>query len=164
MSPFGFTPTPRETIYQTFFDLVSGAEDSQGAPAFKTLSRKLTGWAQVASEEKPGLYQIQIDEDLKNELGSGIPYVDKASVELYIFVSQEDSELATSTLLNPLVDSVFAAMQPSDADEKQTLGGLIDDVRIGKVMYREGLMGPNAFAVIPVEMLIAGLQPDGSED
>ncbi|MGH3430899.1 MAG: hypothetical protein ACRDQZ_25575 [Mycobacteriales bacterium] len=155
-----YTPPSRESIYAALFELVRGTE------GLKTVSRKLTSLAQVASEEKPALYQLQVEEDVKHDLGSGMPYLNKARVEIYVFVSQEDSALPNSPPLNALVDAVVAILWPTEAsppsDERQTLGGLVEDVRIdGKIEYREGgPIGPHAMAVIPIEMLIAGLQPD----
>lgn len=153
-SPATYTPPTREAIYQAFFALVSGAA------GFKTASRRLRSWAQVSSEEKPSLYQIQVNEDFKtNE--SGMPYVDKLNLELYIFVSQNDDTDIVSSLFNPLVDAVIAAIQQKATDERQTLGGLVYNVKVsGPVEYREGLLGPDAFAVIPIQIFTGGLQPD----
>lgn len=159
---FGYTPPPRKAIYQALFTLVSGAtlQGAGGSPAFKTTSRKLTSWSQVASEEKPALYQIQIDEDPRTSEG-GIPYANRMRVELYLFVNQPDDTVPTSDQLSDLVDAVFGALQPQVTDELQTLGGLVQNVKVsGKVEYREGLLGPNAFAVIPIEIFTGGLQPD----
>jgi hypothetical protein len=160
-SPATYTPPTREQIYQAFLNLVSAATiGTPPVPAFNTTSRRLRDWSQVSSEEKPSLYQIQVSEDFKaNE--SGMPYVDKLNLELYIFVAQNDDTDVVSSLLNPLVDSLIAAMQQKATDERQTLGGLVYNVMIsGPVEYREGLLGPNAFAVIPIRIFTGGLQPD----
>lgn len=161
MSSFGYTPPSRDSIYQALFALASGATIS-GKPAFKATSRGIRSWSQVATEEKPALYQFQVEESLRRNTGSGMPYVDRMLVELYIVVGQQDDSQPSSPLLNPLVDAVIAALQPSTTAELQTLGGLVYDVRLsGKIEYREGMLGTtNAFAVIPVEILTGGLQPD----
>jgi hypothetical protein len=156
-----YTPPSRESIYQAIF-AIAAATQINSAPAFKTTSRK---WSptRFAGEEKPALYQIQIDEEFKEAMGSKLPYVDKMLVEFYIVVNEPDTEIATTTLLNPLIDAVIASLWPpviTVSSNPQTLGGLVQDVRIaGKVDYREGLLGPNAFAVIPVRILTGGLQP-----
>jgi hypothetical protein len=156
-----YVPASRESIYQAIFALAATTQLGS-APAFKTTSRK---WSptRFAGEEKPALYQVQIDEDFKEALGSRLPYVDKMLVEFYIVVNEPDTEIATTTLLNPLVDALIATLWPSAitvVSVAQTLGGLVQDVRIaGKVDYREGLLGPGAFAVIPVRILTGGLQP-----
>jgi hypothetical protein len=149
-----YTPPTREQVYQALFALVSGAA------GFKTKSRRLQNWDQVASEEKPAIYQIQIAEEPKTDW-SGMPYKSHLFAEIYIFVAQNDDVDVVSSLLNPLVDAVEAALQPAITDERQTLGGLVYGVKIsGRIEYREGLLGPNAFAVIPIEMLTAELQTE----
>jgi hypothetical protein len=154
-------------IFQQFFALVSAAPvlpvPALPVPpvlAFKTTSRRLKSWAQVASEEKPALYQIQVSEDFKgNE--SGMPYVDKLNLELYIFAFQNDDTDLISPLLNTLVDSVVYAIQQRAVDERQTLSGLVYNTKIsGPVEYREGFLGQDAFAVIPIQIFTGGLQPD----
>lgn len=156
-----YVPPSRESIYQALFTLAASTQINS-TPAFKTTSRK---WSptRFGDEEKPALYQIQIDEDFKEAMGSMLPYIDKMLVEFYLVVAEQDIEIPTTTLLNPLVDALLATLWPAQLTVKsvqQTLGGLVSDVRIaGKVDYREGLLGPNAFAVIPVKILTAALQP-----
>ena len=149
-----YAPPSRESIYAALFALVS-------APTvFQTKSRRLQSWSQVAAEEKPALYQIQVGEDPRGD-ETGKPWKWRLEVELYIFVAPTDDTAAVSPLLNPLVDAVVAALQPAVTAEVQTLGDLVYNTRLsGRIEYREGLLGPNAFAVIPIEIFTGDLQPD----
>jgi hypothetical protein len=157
---YDFTPVPREQIYQALFTLIAGASVG-GSPVFKTTGRRLQGWSQVAAEEKPAFYQLQAGEKLKRD-PSGIPYVTRLHAEIYLFVEQTDNSPTSliSPLLNVLKDAVIAALQASAADERQTLGDLVYDVRLSDFEDREGLMGPNAYTVGLVEILTGELQPD----
>jgi hypothetical protein len=156
---FGYTPPPREEIYQALFALISAATVG-GQPAFKSTGRRLQGWSQVAAEEMPAFYQLQAGERLKHV--RGLPYVNRLHAELYLFVNQPDNSPTSlvSSLLNPLKDAVIAAIQPAPTDDGQTLGGLVHDVHISGFEDREGLMGSNAFTVGLVEILTGDLQPD----
>jgi hypothetical protein len=161
MSSFPYTPPSRESIYAALFALVSAAQIGAG-PAFKTMGRRIPSDSQIASQEKPALYQVQADEIIKRGLGSGMPYVDRMHVVLYLMVAQPDNDQPVSPLLNAVVDAVVASLQPATTSELQTLGGLVYDVRIGeKIEYFDSLAGVvNAIAVIPIEILTGGLQPD----
>jgi len=154
-----YTPPTREQIYQAFFALVSSVQiGSPPALAFKTTSRRLKSWNQVAGEEKPAFYQLLGADSFKKSYG--MPYANKLGLELFLFVQQPDDNDLISPLLTNLVDLVVAALQPAATDELQTLGGLVYDVSIKAADHREGLMGNDAFTVMAVEISTGGLQPD----
>lgn len=148
-----YTPPTREQIYQAHFALASSSAK------FKTKSRRLKSWNQVAGEEKPAFYQLLGQDTFKKD-SSGMLYVNKLGLELFVFVQQPDDNDLVSPLLTTLVDEVVAALQPAAVDEQQTLGDLVYDVSIKAADHREGLMGVDAFTVMQVEISIAGLQPD----
>jgi hypothetical protein len=155
-----YTPPTREQIYQAFFALASSIQiGDPPADAFRTKSRRLKSWSQVAGEEKPAFYQLLGADSFKKD-SSGMPYINKMGLELFLFVQQPDDNDLISPLLTSLVDAVVAALQPAAVDEQQTLGGLVYDVSIKAADHREGLMGNDAFTVMAIEISVAGLQPD----
>jgi len=159
MNPQTYAPPTREQIYQAFFALASSIQiGAPPAPAFRTKSRRLKSWSQVAGEEKPAFYQLLGRDSFKKT--AGMLYANKLGLELYLFVQQPDDNDLISPLLTQLVDAVVAAIQPNAVDEFQTLGGLVYDVAIREADHREGLMGLDAFTVMQVEISTGGLQPD----
>lgn len=139
----------REPIYAALFGLVSGA-----AP-FVTVDRRLRHWSNVAAAEQPALLMSQ-----KSETASvkalGAPTVWTLSVDLYLYVHSSDPYLSPATILNPLVDAVEAALLPAPATGIQDLGlpAWVQHAFItGKIDTDEGVLGDQAVAIVPVEIL-----------
>lgn len=68
-----------------------------------------------------------------------------------------DKTTSGSSVLNPLIDAVEAALQPPAGDELQTLGGLVFDCRLeGAVIKVMGDEDPSGLcgALVPVRILI----------
>jgi hypothetical protein len=142
----------REPIYAALFGLVQGAAD------FTVVDRRLRHWSDVAPAEQPALFMAQ-----KSELASvktlGAPTVWTLAVDLYIYVHSSDPYLAPAMLLNPLLDAVEAALAPSATTGLQDLGlpATVQHAYLaGKVETDEGVLGDQAVAVIPVEILCVG--------
>jgi hypothetical protein len=139
----------REPIYAALFGLLEGAAD------FVAVDRRLRHWSDVAPAEQPALFMAQ-----KTELASvktlGAPTVWTLSVDLYVYAHSSDPYLAPATVLNPLLDAVEAALAPSATTGLQDLGlpGQVQHAYIsGKIETDEGVLGDQAVAIVPVEIL-----------
>jgi hypothetical protein len=139
----------RELIYSTLWEL--GAS----AARFTTVNRRLRHWADVAPAEQPALFM--------SERGShatvkklGAPIVWTLHADFYIYVHSSDPYLAPTAILNPLLDALEAALSPSPATGIQNLGlpQMVQHAYIaGKVQTDEGVLGDQAIAIVPVEIL-----------
>ena len=139
----------REPIYAALFGLIGAAAD------FAVVNRRLRHWSDVSPAEQPALFMAQ-----KIETASiktlGAPTVWTLSVDLYLYAHSSDPYLAPATVLNPLLDAVEAALAPSAATGIQDLG-LPTQVQhayiSGKIETDEGVLGDQAVAIVPVEIL-----------
>jgi hypothetical protein len=139
----------RETIYATLWAL--GA----GTARFTSASRRLRHWSGVAPAEQPALF-------MSEKGGSavikrlGAPIVWTLHADFYIYAHSSDPYLAPGTILNPLIDALEAALAPSPTTGIQNLGlpEMVQHAYItGKVETDEGVLGDQAVAIIPVEIL-----------
>lgn len=136
----------REPVYAALFALLSGA-----AP-FVTASRRLRHWSDVGPAEQPALFVVQKSETAERR--AGLPAKWRASADVYVYAHAPDDETAPATVLNPLLDAIEAALAPQSA--VQTLGGLAAHAWIaGKIETDEGVLGGQAVAIVPIEMLVA---------
>jgi hypothetical protein len=139
----------REPIYAALFDLVAQAG------GFVTAERRLRHWSDVAPAEQPALFMAQKSETAVVK-ALGAPTVWTLHVELYLYAHSSDSYLSPASVLNPLVDAVEAALAPSAATGLQDLGlpSMVQHATIaGKIETEEGVLGDQAIAIIPVEIL-----------
>ena len=139
----------RELIYAALFGLLETAAD------FAVVDRRLRHWSDVSPPEQPALFMAQ-----KTELASvktlGAPTVWTLAVDLYLYVHSSDPYLAPATVLNPLLDAVEAALAPSATTGLQDLGlpATVQHAYIsGKIETDEGVLGDQAVAIVPVEIL-----------
>lgn len=137
----------REPVYAALFALLSGA-----AP-FVTASRRLRHWSDVGPAEQPALFVVQKSETAERR--AGLPAKWRASVDVYIYAHAPDDATSPATVLNPLLDAIEAALAPAGG-AVQTLGGLASHAWIaGKIETDEGVLGGQAVAIVPVEILVA---------
>jgi hypothetical protein len=142
----------REPIYAALFELLGAAAD------FALVDRRLRHWSDVAPAEQPTLFMAQ-----KSELATiktlGAPTLWALSVDLFLYVHSSDPYVAPATLLNPLLDAVEAALAGSAATGLQDLGlpATVQHAYIsGKIETDEGVLGDQAVAIVPVEILCVG--------
>jgi len=139
----------REPIYAALFALLETAAD------FTTVDRRLRHWSNVMPAEQPALFMCQKAEAAQPK-AFGAPTVWTLSLDLYLYVHTSDPYRAPAILLNPLLDAVEAALAPAAATGIQDLG-LPDTVRhvyiAGKIETDEGVLGDQAVAIVPVEIL-----------
>lgn len=138
----------REAIYSALFDLVSNV------PGLVTKSRRLKHWDDVAAEMQPALFQAQKTQAAQPR-PQGTPAKWTLRAELFLYVnSGQDPEAVPATQLNDFMDAIEAALAPSPVSGLQTLGGLVQHCWIsGEVLTDEGTLGPQAVAIIPIEIL-----------
>ena len=139
----------REPIYSALFALLETAAN------FAVVGRRLRHWSDVSPAEQPALFMAQKTE-IATTKALGAPTVWTLSVDLYLYVHSSDPYLAPAAVLNPLLDAVETALAPSAATGIQDLGlpGQVEHAYInGKIETDEGVLGDQAVAVVPVEIL-----------
>ena len=141
----------REQIYSALWALASASAN------FATASRRLRHWSDVSPAEQPALF-------MSEKGGTGIikawgaPVVWTLHADFYIYVHSADLYTPPASILNPLIDSLEATLGPVTpvAGFWQNLG-LPDMVQrtcvVGKIETDEGVLGDQAVAIMPVEVL-----------
>lgn len=139
----------REAIYAALWELGSGAAN------FASANRRLRHWADVAPAEQPALFMSEKGgQGVVKALGA--PIVWTLYADFYIYVHSSDPYLTPATVLNPLLDALEAALAPSAATGVQNLAlpTMVSHAYIaGKVETDEGVLGDQAIAIVPVEIL-----------
>jgi hypothetical protein len=139
----------REPIYTALFALVAGAA------SFITVSRRLRHWSDIGAAEQPALFMTQKSENAEER--QPLPVKWRASVDLYLYAQAPDELTSPATVLNLLLDAVEAALAPDPVGHVQTLGGLVSHCWIaGRIQTDEGVLGGQAVAIVPVEILVSG--------
>lgn len=140
-----------EPIYAALFAKV------KDAPGLIYATRRVKLWSDVPAVQQPALIQEQAGISIQHQ-GRGVPPKWTLTADLVIYVNTgNDQEAVAATPLNNLISAVVTALSPAGDQERQTLGGLVFDCRVsGKIdMSEGGSLGPQAVAVIPVEIVIA---------
>ena len=139
----------RETIYAALWEL--GASAAQ----FTSTNRRLRHWADVAPAEQPALFMSEKGGQAAiKKLGA--PIVWTLYAEFYLYAHSSDPYLAPAAILNPLLDALEAALAPSPTTGIQNLGlpQMVQHAYIaGKIQTDEGVLGDQAIAIVPVEIL-----------
>ena len=139
----------REAIYSALWSLAAGAAH------FASANRRLRHWADLAPAEQPALFMSEKGGYAVTKALGG-PTIWTLHADFYIYAHSSDPYLAPATLLNPLVDALEAALAPSPATGIQNLGlpAMVQHAYIaGKVETDEGVLGDQAIAIVPVEIL-----------
>jgi hypothetical protein len=139
----------REQIFTALWAL--GAN----AARFASANRRLRHWTDVAPAEQPALFMSEKGGQAAiKKLGA--PIVWTLYAEFYIYAHSSDPYLAPVTILNPLLDAFEAALAPSPTSGIQNLGlpQMVQHAYIsGKIQTDEGVLGDQAIAIVPVEIL-----------
>jgi hypothetical protein len=139
----------RESIYAALWAL--GA----GAASYASVNRRLRHWAAVAPAEQPALFMAEKGGHAATK-ALGAPLVWTLYADFYVYVHSSDPYLAPAMILNPLLDALEAALAASPATGIQNLGlpAMVQHAYIsGKVETDEGVLGDQAIAIVPVEIL-----------
>lgn len=147
-----YAPPSLETVFAALFTLL------QKSATFTTTSRRLQHYSEVPAEAQPAMY-LAIGA-LDPRLGGqdrvpGMPYKWRLNSKVWLYANAgNDDTLIPSSLINPLINAVLTVLKPVTPGDRQTLGGLVYNVSVvGRINTDEGLLGPQAVAVIPVEIL-----------
>jgi hypothetical protein len=139
----------RELIYSTLWAIASRSS------RFASANRRLRHWADVAPAEQPALFISEKGgEAVVKALGA--PIVWTLYADFYIYAHSSDPYASPQTILNPLLDALERALRPDPATGIQNLGlpNLVRHAHIsGKVETDEGVLGDQAIAIVPVEIL-----------
>jgi len=139
----------REAIYAALWTLGSDAG------SFASANRRLRHWADVAPAEQPALFMSEKGGHAQvKKLGA--PIVWTLFADFYIYVHSSDPYAAPATIINPLLDALERALAPSAATGIQNLGlpQMVQHAYIaGKIETDEGVLGDQAIAIVPVEIL-----------
>lgn len=139
----------REAIYSALWDVASGAW------SFASANRRLRHWSDVAPIEQPSLFMSEKGGHAAVR-ALGAPIVWTLYADFYIYVHAGDPYAAPAMILNPLLDSLESALAPAPATGIQNLGlpQLVQHAYIaGKIETDEGVLGDQAIAIVPVEIL-----------
>jgi hypothetical protein len=142
----------RETIFAALFAQLSTAS------GFVTTSRAPKLIDQVSPAERPALFQHQLHQSADRKLRQPTKWILRAEVILYVHeqnLTSTPSFTDLVQLLNQQIDAVESAIAPSPATMQQTLGGLVEDVRVqGELEVYEMRVqsGHQMAAIIPLEI------------
>jgi hypothetical protein len=139
----------RETIYAALWALAAQAAD------FVTASRRLRHWTDLSPAEQPALFMAEKG-GLAEVKVAGAPVAWTLYADFYLYVHSSDPYAAPATVLNPLLDALEAALAPSPVSGVNNLGlaPMVQHAWIaGKVETDEGVLGDQAVAIVPVEIL-----------
>lgn len=141
----------REAIYSALWLLGSGAWN------FATANRRLRHWSDVAAVEQPALFMSERGGHAVVK-ALGAPIVWTLYADFYVYVHSSDPYAAPAMTLNPLLDALERALAPMPATGIQNLGlpAMVSHAYIaGKIETDEGVLGDQAIAIMPVEILCA---------
>jgi hypothetical protein len=139
----------REAVYGALWSLAAGAA------SFASANRRLRHWVDLAPAEQPALFMSEKGGHAVTKALGG-PTIWTLCADFYVYVHSSDPYLAPAILLNPLLDALEAALAPSPVTGIQNLGlpAMVQHAYIaGKVETDEGVLGDQAIAIVPVEIL-----------
>jgi hypothetical protein len=139
----------REPIYAALWALAAGAAQ------FTTASRRLRHWSDVGAAEQPALFMSEKGGSAATK-ALGAPVVWTLRADFFVYAFSSDPYAAPAQILNPLLDALEAALAPSSVTGIQNLGlpNMVQHAYIaGKLETDEGVLGDQAVAVVPVEIL-----------
>ncbi len=141
----------REAIYAALWALAAEAEN------FATASRRLRHWSDVGPAEQPALFMSERGGVAKVK-ALGAPVVWTLFADLYLYAHSADPYLPPAAILNPLLDAIEAALAPAPVSGIQDLGlpTMVQHAYIaGRIETDEGVLGDQAIAIVPIEILCA---------
>ncbi len=149
----------REAIWKALFEWLH----SQLGGKFQTMGRKHHLAPDLVTADQPALFQVATKEIHIPQKLPGMPpkIVLKGILIVYVFDDSPEEDIGQETVLpetaiNNLLLSIDAAFVPDNAATgKFTLGGKVEHCWIeGDTDIDPGIFGPQAAAVIPVNILV----------
>lgn len=141
----------RETIMAALWALAAGSA------GYASASRRLRHWSDVSPAEQPALFMSEKGGTGQSK-AHATPIVWTLRADFYLYAHASDPYTAPASILNPLIDALEAALAPSPVTGVQNLGlpAMVRHVYlVGKVEVDEGVLGDQAVACVPVEILCA---------
>jgi hypothetical protein len=153
--------SPRETIYNALFAML------KGVPNVQQCSRRFIPFARLNAGNTPIIQQVEKAESRVESKDPRMPYYWRIEVEIVIYVgSPPDDNFIPATPLNNIIDYIEqkipqslpqnqgpAGLYPSGV-LRQTLGvpGVQAVQIVGSIVKDEGVVAPDVYAVIPIEI------------
>lgn len=130
-------------------------------PGLQTVSQQLRVFTDVPPSEQPAIYIQPGQQVANNTPGHPASWTLQADVVVYVY---EDTDTGPTATLQGLLDSIESRLEAQPGEQNPTgakfnrngyattLGGLVSAARITKIDTDEGALGPQAVAVIAVEI------------
>lgn len=143
----------RETIYAALFTTIQTALQATGVVV--TIERKLRHWTDVRPTEQPYVGVVQGNQ--RPTVTQRRPTVWNLEAQVYIYTHRESTDEIPATQLNRVLDEIEKLFLPSqDKSYVQTLGlaNVQNAWLSGAIETDEGLLGDQAVAIVPIEILV----------
>lgn len=120
-----------------------------------TKSRRVQHWADVPPNQQPALF-LAVLHEVPEYLKSAAAVKWTVHGELYVYANTADRTVAPSTVLSALLDPIETVLAADVLGQPQTLGGLVDVVRLGPgpIIRDDGSLGDQAVALVPFEIVV----------
>jgi hypothetical protein len=115
----------REQIAAALF-----AQLEKAKPSFKTFSRAVKEWTNVAPTDQPAFFLTHMGETPAQDQAWGITKYLIHYLGLVYFRADPVPDFISDQVSNPLLDALDLAMQGTPPGEKQTLGGKVENAWI----------------------------------
>ena len=141
----------REAVAQALLALIQAPLQAAGAVS---VTRRLLHWSDVPPVNQPAVMIAQGDQTPEQHT-DGRPALWRLNFNIYLYAFHSDPAETPATRLNNLLDALETALAPTIPGRKQTLGGTVEHCWIsGRVETDEGVLGDQAMAIVPIEVLI----------
>ena len=138
----------RETIYTALFAKMAATA------GIVTASRRLQAIDDMTPAQTPALFLTQGSETAEQLRGLPVKWRLHCKISIYVTFGSGSDAIPSSTL-NPIIDAIETALNPTGPDNVQTLGSTVSHCWIsGAIEIIEGYMGTEAAAIIPIEILV----------
>lgn len=146
----------REQLYAALAAQVLALTSGAG---IRSVQRQVKSIDDIAPADKPCVIQVEDVEDVKQR-GKGLPPIYLLQPALYVYMEGSDPNVINATLLNPVLDALCNAFQPTTGDISpggaNTLGGLCSHCWVsGRIVISDGSQGGGILAIVPIEILAA---------
>ena len=141
-----------EAVYAGLWTLLQNAVGS----AVTTASRRWRHFEDVPPSAQPAMFLMEKTSSVSRKRGE--PAIWTLTPDLYLYAhNQGDTTKVPGTLLNPIINAVVSALEPTGPDDTQTLGGLVDSCWIeGAIEVDGGLLGEQSVAIVPLMIRLPG--------
>jgi hypothetical protein len=152
--------TTGEQVWAAVLALMDTLKDTTTQPVpvgkVRYTSRRVRHWQEMEVAEQPCILIGEDDDEGQKPQLRGEPYKWTLHGCLYVYAyTGEDESSVPTTQLNGILEAIKAVIAPSAREDKQSLGGLVFDCRIiGKIKKDGGVLGAQAVAIVPLEIVV----------